>query len=273
MEATRAPSAVLFICTQNAIRSPMAAALMHAVHGHRIYVASAGIRAGDPDPFVGMIMDEVGLDLTRHRPHSVDDLADSAFDLFIAVRGWPIFALGVVGLLGGFFYTARPVGYKYFALGDALVFTLMGPLMVIGSHFVLTGSYNHAVLIASLPVGCLVAAILHANNMRDIQHDREAQVRTVANLLGHDRARFEYYGLVGGAYVAALGMIAGGLIGPWGLLVLLTVPLAARNIRRVARSQPQQPESIATLDVQTAQLHLVFGLLFALAILLGELLR
>ncbi|HNY78206.1 MAG: 1,4-dihydroxy-2-naphthoate octaprenyltransferase [Sedimentisphaerales bacterium] len=193
--------------------------------------------------------------------------------LFIAVRGWPIFALGVVGLLGGFFYTARPVGYKYFALGDALVFTLMGPLMVIGSHFVLTGSYNHAVLIASLPVGCLVAAILHANNMRDIQHDREAQVRTVANLLGHDRARFEYYGLVGGAYVAALGMIAGGLIGPWGLLVLLTVPLAARNIRRVARSQPQQPESIATLDVQTAQLHLVFGLLFALAILLGELLR
>lgn len=38
--------------------------------------ASAGIHAGDPDPFVGMIMDEVGLDLTRHRPHSVDDLAD-----------------------------------------------------------------------------------------------------------------------------------------------------------------------------------------------------
>lgn len=85
METARAPSAVLFICTLNAIRSPMAAALMHAAHGHRIYVASAGIRAGDPDPFVGMIMDEVGLDLTRHRPHSVDDLADSAFDLIITL--------------------------------------------------------------------------------------------------------------------------------------------------------------------------------------------
>lgn len=85
METSRAPSAVLFICTQNAIRSPMAAALMHAAHGHKIYVASAGIRAGDPDPFVGMIMDEVGLDLTRHRPHSVDDLADSAFDLIITL--------------------------------------------------------------------------------------------------------------------------------------------------------------------------------------------
>ena len=63
----------------------MAAALMHAAHGHKVYVASAGIRAGDPDPFVGMIMDEVGLDLTRHRPHSVDDLADSAFDLAITL--------------------------------------------------------------------------------------------------------------------------------------------------------------------------------------------
>ncbi len=79
------PSAVLFICTQNAIRSPMAAALMHHLAGHKIYVASAGIRAGDPDPFVGMIMDEVGLDLTRHRPHSIDDLIDSTFDLVITL--------------------------------------------------------------------------------------------------------------------------------------------------------------------------------------------
>jgi protein-tyrosine-phosphatase len=81
----RDPSAVLFICTQNAIRSPMAAALMHHIAGHKVYVASAGLRAGDPDPFVGIIMDEIGLDLTRHRPHSLDDLSDSAFDLVIAL--------------------------------------------------------------------------------------------------------------------------------------------------------------------------------------------
>ena len=76
----------------------------------------------------------------------------------------------------------------------------------------------------------------------------------------------------GGAYVSVLGMIAGGLIGAWGLLVLVTVPLAVRNVRRVARSQPLQPQTIATLDVQTAQLHLAFGLLFALTILLGAVL-
>jgi protein-tyrosine-phosphatase len=85
MKEKRMPSAVLFICTQNAIRSPMAAALMHHAAGHKVYVASAGIRAGDPDPFVGMIMDEVGLDLTRHRPHAIEDLADSGFDLVITL--------------------------------------------------------------------------------------------------------------------------------------------------------------------------------------------
>lgn len=82
---TRLPSSVLFVCTQNAIRSPMAAAIMHSLLGHQIYVASAGVEAGDPDPFVGAIMDEIGLDLTRHRPHSLDDLADNAFDLVVTL--------------------------------------------------------------------------------------------------------------------------------------------------------------------------------------------
>ncbi len=79
------PSAVLFACTLNAIRSPMAAAIMHHHFGHIVYVASAGIAAGDPDPFVGMIMDEIGIDLKKHRPHSFEDLEDSAFDLLITL--------------------------------------------------------------------------------------------------------------------------------------------------------------------------------------------
>ncbi len=79
------PSSILFVCTQNAVRSPMAAALMHATFGSQVYVASAGVSAGDPDPFVGIVMDEIGLDLTRHRPHSLDDLADNAFDLVITL--------------------------------------------------------------------------------------------------------------------------------------------------------------------------------------------
>ena len=83
--AHKLPSAVLFACTLNAIRSPMAAAIMHHHFGHKTYVASAGIAAGDPDPFVGIIMDEIGIDLKKHRPHSFEDLEDSAFDLLITL--------------------------------------------------------------------------------------------------------------------------------------------------------------------------------------------
>jgi len=79
------PRAVLFACTQNVIRSPMAAAILHHYYGSKIYVASCGIAAGDPDPFVAMVMDEIGLDLKTHRPHSFEDLEDSAFDLLITL--------------------------------------------------------------------------------------------------------------------------------------------------------------------------------------------
>ena len=79
------PRAVLFACTQNVIRSPMAAAILHHYFGSKIYVASCGIAAGDPDPFVAMVMDEIGLDLKTHRPHSFEDLEDSAFDLLITL--------------------------------------------------------------------------------------------------------------------------------------------------------------------------------------------
>ena len=79
------PSAVLFVCTLNVIRSPMAAAILHHLCGSKIYVASAGIAAGDPDPFVTIIMDEIGIDLKTHRPHSFEDLDESGFDLLITL--------------------------------------------------------------------------------------------------------------------------------------------------------------------------------------------
>ena len=64
------PGAVLFACTMNAVRSPMAAAILRHLAGRRVYVDSAGVRAGAPDPFVDEVMDEIGIDMSRHRPHT-----------------------------------------------------------------------------------------------------------------------------------------------------------------------------------------------------------
>lgn len=193
--------------------------------------------------------------------------------LLVAVRGWPIFILGVIGLLGGWFYTGGPVAYKYVALGDVLVFILMGPLMVIGSYFALTGSFSLTVLYASLPVGCLVAAILHANNLRDIPHDAKANIRTMAMVLGVPAAKAIYVGLVAGAYLVVAVMVLAKLVTPLALVVLFTLPLAMRNVRAVLASVPGEPESIAMGDVMSAQLHLAFCALFGLAIFAGTFLR
>lgn len=189
--------------------------------------------------------------------------------VLIAFRGVPMLVLGVVGLLGGYLYTGKPIGYKYVALGDFLVFTLMGPLMVIGSYFALTGTYHSSVLYVSLPIGFLVAAILHANNLRDIVHDAEAGVKTLANVIGHKGAKLEYFFLVSAAYLSVVIMIVTKTVSPWSLLVFLSLPPALKNVKAIAHSQPGKPEEIALIDVQTAQLHLFFGLLFTISIIVG----
>jgi protein-tyrosine-phosphatase len=79
------PGAVLFACTINAIRSPMAAAILKHLTGRRVYVESAGVRPGEPDPFVAAVMEEIGIDLTRHAPHSIADLGDTSFDLIVTL--------------------------------------------------------------------------------------------------------------------------------------------------------------------------------------------
>jgi len=83
--ADELPGSVLFACTQNALRSPTAEALMKYLHGRRVYVQSAGVRPNPIDPFVIAVLDEIGIDLSGHRPRAFDDLEDDYFDLVISL--------------------------------------------------------------------------------------------------------------------------------------------------------------------------------------------
>jgi 1,4-dihydroxy-2-naphthoate octaprenyltransferase len=185
--------------------------------------------------------------------------------LFIWLRGVPILIIGVLGLLGGFFYSAS----KKLALGEVSVFFLMGPLMTIGSFFVLTGDYSHYVLFASLPVACLVAAILAANNLRDIAADTLAHVSTPATVFGHRFQRLLYTQLILSAFFLAGAMIFLRVLPLWSLLTFLSFPQALAAVRKSLTAPEGRPDQIASLDVQTAKLHLLFGLLLIVSILLG----
>jgi protein-tyrosine-phosphatase len=79
------PGSVLFCCTRNAIRSPMAEGILKMLHGRRIFVDSAGIRGAEVDGFAVAVMDEIGLDLTRHRAKTFDELDDTSFDLIVSL--------------------------------------------------------------------------------------------------------------------------------------------------------------------------------------------
>lgn len=183
-----------------------------------------------------------------------------------AVRGSVIAVLGAIGALGALFYSGPPLAYKYRALGDPMIFLLFGPLMVLGAYYVQAQAIELVPILYALPVGCLVTAILHVNNIRDIPFDGRGGSTTVARLLGVQASKVLLYVLL----VAAYGLvIAGVLLGTfvrWSALAVLSAPLAwtvARKVRDAA-----SPRDLVMLDVATARLHLVFGLLLVIGVLL-----
>lgn len=82
---TRLPGSVLFACTLNSIRSPMAAALLQRLQGGRIFVDSVGVRTAPIDPFAVTVMAEIGIDIASHQPKGFDDLDDTSFDLVVSL--------------------------------------------------------------------------------------------------------------------------------------------------------------------------------------------
>ncbi len=186
----------------------------------------------------------------------------------VALRGITMLIIGLIGIIGGLFYTAPPFGYKYKALGDPFVFILMGPLMVIGSFYALTGILSIAALYISLPIGFLVTAILHGNNMRDSEYDKQAKVKTIANTIGATPSKVVYLILITCAYLSIIAMIIFKVVPLWSLLVFMSLPIAIKNIKTVFKSSSKQPKALATIDASTAQLHLGFGAIFIFSFLI-----
>jgi 1,4-dihydroxy-2-naphthoate octaprenyltransferase len=184
----------------------------------------------------------------------------------IAFRGWQVAMLGVLGLIGGFGYTAPPLQYKYKAVGLPLVFVLMGPLMVGGAYFVITGGWRVEPLIASIPIGLLVTAILHGNEWRDIVDDARFGIGTLSAQIGRKWAHLGYIGLVTGAYLALVVAVLFYYLPVTSLLALLSMPLLVRAIRASELGINGQQRAIAKIDLETAQLHAAFGALLAIGI-------
>ncbi len=179
-----------------------------------------------------------------------------------ATRGWILLWIGLVGAFASLTYTAPPLKYKYSALGELSVFLMWGPLMVSGAYLVQRQAFSLNALWISIPFGALVALVLLANNIRDIHHDRDKGILTLAIVLGQQKGLKLYRWLIILAYLAVLVMSVFGPLYMWSLIVLLSLPLALRLLRQMLNQVP------ADADARTAQLDTAFGVLLVLSLVL-----
>jgi 1,4-dihydroxy-2-naphthoate octaprenyltransferase len=178
-------------------------------------------------------------------------------------------AAGVAGA-GGYTTGAR---YKYAGLGVPAVFFLMGVLMVGASYFAQTGALSWTPLIASLPVSCLVAAILHGNDLRDTVTDRAASIQTTTLIVGDRAAQTLFYALHLAPYLVVVTSVAVGALPAWSLLTLLASPLTFGAITACAGGfRAHDAVRIGKLEGLSAGTHFIFGALLVLGLVLAHLL-
>ena len=191
-------------------------------------------------------------------------LAGCLIGLYLLAQSGPLlWLIGIGGVLVAITYTAGPFPLAYNGLGEIAVAIFMGPAIVVGAYYVMSPTVTDAriadLCLISLPVAFMVSAILHANNIRDMEADRAVKKRTLAVIFGIRFARAEFIVLVMGAYVSQAVVVAAGLMPPLTLLTLLTLPEALRliNIFNTSAAIPLLHQA----QGRTAKLHGQIGLL------------
>jgi 1,4-dihydroxy-2-naphthoate octaprenyltransferase len=183
-----------------------------------------------------------------------------------AVGGWPVVAIGLASIAAAVAYTAGPFPLGYNGLGDLFVMLFFGFVAVGGTVWVQMRALPAATWPSALAVGALVTAILVVNNVRDVEQDRASGKHTLPVRFGREWGVREYAGLLVLAYLVPAGMALGGLAAPTVLVVLVTLPLASRLSRSLARDRGR---ALNRTLAGTARLALLWSVLFAAGLALG----
>lgn len=224
-------------------------------------------------------VDSLEAPTTKYRPHPLVEgklaprqilmgavffyvLAISLGLYLAAVSSWILLIIGVVGVIASIGYTARPIQYKYRALGELSVFLVWGPLAVGGAYFIQRQSFSLTALLVSIPFGALVALVLLANNIRDLDEDGRNNIRTLPMVLGRANGRRLYVVLIALAFMTVALMSIIGPLSLWSLAVLLAVPMAVSLIKKILQTFPDDA------DAQTAKLDTAFGVLLIVSLIM-----
>jgi 1,4-dihydroxy-2-naphthoate octaprenyltransferase len=180
--------------------------------------------------------------------------------VLVALRGWQVLVFGVVGFALGWIYTSPPIRLVHRGVGEFAIGLAFGPVIVMGSYWVQAMRWSNEALLASVPVGLLIAAVLYINEFPDRRWDDQAGKRTLVARLPIQAAVIGYGVLVGAAYLAIVAGVVFRVLSVPALLALLTMPAAwkAYNLLRQYHSLPYR---LIPANAGTIFTHLTTGML------------
>lgn len=183
----------------------------------------------------------------------------------IALAGWLVLLIGVLSILAGIIYTAGPFPLAYNALGDVASFLFFGFIGTVGTYYVQAEEITPFVFWSSIPVGALITNILVVNNYRDKEEDKLNGKKTLAVLFGERFARIQYIVFMLASYSILFVVYFTYKKSIWVFLPILSLPISIKLIKMLYTLRGKELNK--TLEL-TAKLSAIYGLLFAIGILL-----
>lgn len=181
---------------------------------------------------------------------------------------WWLAVVGLISMAIGYFYTGGPYPIAYTPLGELFSGLVMGMLLVLIAFYIQTGTVTERAVLLSIPSVLLVAAIMMANNIRDLEGDKIGGRKTLAILLGRSRAIRLQAGFFFLAYAWIIALILFGGLTPWSLLIILCVKKPINAIMIFKKFEI--PIQVNLAMKYTAQTNTFFALLLAIGILIGH---
>lgn len=180
---------------------------------------------------------------------------------------WGLAIVGVISMMIGYFYTGGPYPIAYTPFGELFSGIVMGMLLILIAFYIQTGTVTSEAILLSVPSMLLVAAIMMANNIRDLEGDKESGRKTLAILAGRSTAITILMMFFAISYFWIIALIIFNHLTPWALLILLSVkkPVTAINVFR----KYQLPLQVMPAMKNTAITNTLFGLLLGIGILIG----
>ena len=185
------------------------------------------------------------------------------------MTSWLLAVVGLISMLIGYLYTGGPYPIAYTPFGELVSGVVMGMFLILIAFYIQTGTVTMDAVLLSIPSMLLVAAIMLANNIRDLEGDKKSGRKTLAILTGRDHAITILMLFFIVSYIWVIGLVLSGQLTAWALLILLSIrkPTKAVTVFR----KYTQPLQVMPAMKETAVTNTVFGLLLGIAILFGYL--